>query len=55
MEDHSGPLPAGPQVAGPLGTPEKGLCASYALLHSGRFRAASVPDPVCQSRRSSPG
>ena len=30
MEDHSRPLPAGPQVAVPLGTPEKGLCASYA-------------------------
>ena len=35
MEDHSGPLPAGPQVAAPLGAPEKGLCASYALASFG--------------------
>ena len=35
MEDHSGPLPAGPQVAAPLGAPEKGLCASYALCSIG--------------------
>ena len=33
MEDHSGRLPAGPQVVVPLGTPEKGLCASYAQVY----------------------